>query len=154
MKAIWTCVLASLALAGSVLAAEPISFRKLPDGDTIEVTFQSFGCFHQAAHALDFARGKEMTVDILSLVPPKRGKALGKITVSDRDLAGLDRLMKFYRSKQPGGCTTVDTIGVVQKHDGKVVAEEKYTDSTCATYDKKDLTLFSALISRLGDKKP
>jgi len=153
MKAMLTIVFAALAFAGPAVAGKPISFQKIPAGDTIEVTFMSVGCFHRVSYKMTFAPGENAVVSIKDLYSPKPGKHLGKIAVSGRDLAGLDRLMKYYRTPHLGGCTTVDQIKLVQKHDGKVVAEEEYTDSTCGTYDKKDFTLFPALAGRL-EKKP
>lgn len=153
MKSIWAFVLSGLALVAAAVAKEPISFQKLPAGDTIEVTFMSVGCFHRVGYKMTFVPGESAVVSIEALDSPKPAKPMGKITVSGRELAGLDRLMKYYRTPHFGGCTTVDQIKLVQKHDGKVVAEEEYTDSTCGTRDNKDFTLFPALAGRL-EKKP
>jgi hypothetical protein len=156
MNAAWKVVLAGLVFAGSAMAGEVISFKKLPVGDTLEVAFTTAGCFHSAEYSFAFERGKTMTVTISEAGPVPRGKKKrsGKITVSGWDLAGLDRLMKFYRSDEPGGCTTIDNITLVQKRGGKVVAEEKYSDATCGTYGKLGLLLFPALAKRALPEEP
>ena len=74
---------------------------------------------------------------------------LGTVTLTDVELAGLDRLFKFYRSKMDRMTTNTDRITAVLKSGGTVKATESFIDSTAATYDMKDLTLLSSIPARL-----
>ena len=164
MKFMGPLLLVNLLVLGLAVGGEEISFRKLPAGDSIQVSFRSSGCFHQTAYEFDFQGGKDPAARVTAIEEkwdpksrrqlPEGRKELGAVVLSDSDLAGLDRLLKFYRQPQPGGCTTIDHITVSQRRGGKVAATESFTDSTCATYDRKDLTLFTALARRLEPKTP
>jgi hypothetical protein len=68
--------------------------------------------------------------------------------VPNEDVKGLDRLLAFYRSKPPGGCTTVDHMTIQQRRDGKVIAEEQFTDASCSSGEKHDLTSIHHLIQQ------
>lgn len=151
----------------SVLCAEPPArvdaFSKLKQGDTLTVRFHTSGCFHDATHEFTFRRVSELSVSIVQLhreaarpgvVTKQINRVdLGTLTLSKSDVAGLDRLVDFYRSKHSESCTTVDHITFTQQRDGKTVATEQITDATCQTYDMKRITTFSELIRRLSPPK-
>ena len=151
-------LLACVIFASLAFASDPISFREFPADDSIHVTFTTTGCFHHATWEFDFQRA-EKTSAVITLLEQHWDEAakrqvtnkripLGTVTLSNRELAGLDRLLAFYRSNQPGGCTTVDRITVTQKSGEREIATESYTDATCATDGRKDLTLFLSLIPK------
>ncbi len=154
-----TAILTFLIPASFALAGDPISFQRLPASDSIHITFTSTGCFHFETYEFDFQRSTTVTVKITQ-VELRRNKTqkrhekakrtpLGTVTLSDAEIIGLDRLFTFYRSKNPGGCTTIDQITATQKSDGAVKATESFTDETCATYDMKDLTLLPSIVAKL-----
>lgn len=116
----------------------------LPKGDQLEMSFISSGCFHRYAYDLTFRRAIETTVSIT-----QNRVGLGQLTLSKADVDGLDELVRFYRSSSPGNCTTRNSITISQRHDGEIVATEKYTDDSCATYNMKGVTNISALVQRL-----
>jgi hypothetical protein len=78
---------------------------------------------------------------------------LGTLTLSKSDVAGLDRLMEFYRSKHDNFCTTVNHLTFTQQRNGKTVATEQIEDRSAQTYQMKRLTRFPELIGRLSSPK-
>ena len=143
-------VLAFLFLSSIALARTPISFQQFPAGDSIHVTFTSSGCFHHQTYEFDFQRAGTVTAKV-SRVEGRR-IPIGTVTLSETEIAGLDRLLKFYRSWHIGGCTTVDSIILTQTSCNTVKATESYTDRTCATYNMKNLTLFYSIVAKLKPK--
>ena len=159
------CSVATLLTAscGAAPGAEPQvridTFSNLKRGDTLVVLFHSSGCFHDATHEFTFHRGTELTVSIVQLpgsalarpfIAQTNRVALGTLTLSKSDVAGLDKLMEFYHARHDSFCTTVDHITFNQQRDGKTVAYEEATDGSCQIYERKDLTRFPDLIGRLS----
>src|SRR4029434_4743305 len=136
-----------------VRGAEPVThvdaFSKLKPGDTLVVRFHTSGCFHDATHEFTFRRALELTVSVVLVQFPRDAARpgvvttqtnrveLGTLRLSKSAVAGLDRLMEFYRSKHDSFCTTIDHISFTQQRAGKTVATEEITDGSCQTYDKK-----------------
>ncbi len=149
-------VLFLLALPLAVSAA-PISFKNLPTGDWIEITYASSGCFHNSRYLFVFQRALTTTVAISELrIAGKRPGdnhvarvPLGTVELSNEQIAGLDRLFVFYRALEEPACTTVDTINAFHKSGNQILASEKFVDGSCGTYDKSDLTLLSALATQV-----
>lgn len=156
-----------VALCPAVLGGEAANrvdaFSKLKQGDTLVVRFHTSGCFHNSTHEFTFRRASELTVSVVQLsrdtnrtgvVTTQTNRVdLGSLTLTKSDIAGLDRLMDFYRSKHDSVCTTVDSLSFTQQRGGRTVAAEQITDGSCQTYDMKRLTRFPDLISRLSSQK-
>lgn len=145
-------------LSRAVAADKVSNFSSLAKGDELEMTFTTSGCFHFETYELEFRRSSDLTVSIFqservwsaarkAFISTNR-VSLGDLTLTETDVEGLDRLLQFYRSSPRNGCTTVDTISISQRHDGKVVATEEFTDGSCS-YARKDLTRITALVARL-----
>jgi hypothetical protein len=134
----------------SAFCAEPTArvdaFSKLKQGDTLIVRFHSSGCFHNETHELTFRQASDLSLSIVKMP----GVNLGTLTLSKSDIAGLDRLMEFYRSKRSGGCTSVDDITFSQQRDGKTLATEQFTDDSGQDSSIAGITLFRTLIMRLS----
>ena len=155
-------ILAFLLSASFALAGDLISFQQLPASDSIHVTFTSTGCFHFVTYEFDFQRAATMTAKVTQVelrwneAQKRQEEAkripLGTVKLSEAEIAGLDRLFTFYRSKKPGGCTTVDQITATQKNGDAVKATESFTDRTCATYDMKNLTRLTTIAAKLTPK--
>ena len=89
-------------------------------GDRIHIRFASMGCFHSFAYDFEFERGATTTVRVTSLgrswSAPKKSfeyhspKRLGTLTLTPRDISGLDQLVRFYRTHPEGGCTTSNDL--------------------------------------------
>jgi hypothetical protein len=155
------------AFCGAVIGADtpnPVdTFSKLKRGDTLVVRFHTTGCFHDETHEFTFRRAAELTVAVVQL-PRDAARAglgttqtnrvdVGTLTLSKSDVAGLDRLMEYYRSKHDGFCTTVDRISFTQQRDGKTIATEEITDGSCQTFRMKRLMTFPGLVGRLPSPK-
>ena len=78
---------------------------------------------------------------------------LGSLTLTTSDIAGLDSLMDFYRSKHDSSCTTVDRLSLTEQRDGRLIATEQITDGSCQIYGMTGLTRFPDLIGRLNPQK-
>lgn len=154
-----TTIFALLLSASVALAGEAISFQKLPVNDAISVKLTSTGCFHSLTYEFEFQRGETLTAKATQIelrwskserrMEVAKRIPLGSVALSQTELAGLDRLFAFYRSKKAGDCTTVDEITAIQKRGDVVKITESFTDKTCATYRMKDLTLLSAIVEKL-----
>lgn len=154
--------LAFLFFATTALAAEPSSLQQLPAGDTLHVSYTSSGCFHHREYEFEFQRGENVTAIVTKIFPAfqdTRGRkkkaeriSLGTVTLKKSEVAGLDRLFAFYRSKPEGGCTTVDEITLKQTRDGKPVAAEAFTDGSCGTREMKHVTPLPTLAEMLETK--
>lgn len=153
MRTLHSIALFLAASCSSMFCAEPAArvdtFSKLKQGYTLIVCFHSSGCFHNETHELAFRKASELSVSVVKLP----GVNLGTLTLSKSDIAGLDRLMEFYRSKHSGGCTTVDEITFTQQRDGKTLATEQFTDDSGQTHSMEGITLFRTLIMRLSPPK-
>jgi hypothetical protein len=137
------------------------TFSSLPKDDELQLTFTTHGCFHYGRYELTFHRSIDTTVSIVHIevewspkleqFTPIDRVPLGELTLTKTDVSGLDHLIEFYRSGPGKGCTTVDEISVVQRHEGEVTSRERFTDGSCS-YDKKDLTRITELVARLAKK--
>jgi hypothetical protein len=163
MKAFTFCF-ALLVSCGSLLASDNIGrFSTLPRGEEIQVDFKSTGCFHSLTYELSFQRATNVIVSVTNIeyewsperhiITATNRVQLGQLTLGEADLAGLDQLLRFYRSRRRGGCTTQDAIAVSWRRDGKILATEQFTDETCATYNMTNLVTIPALVQRLARPK-
>jgi len=120
--------------------------------------YKTTGCFHHREYELIFKRATALDVTIVR-VDLTRSEAqrtfitnrtvLGDLELKNDEVKGLDRLLAFYRSHPPFGCTTVDRITFSQRREGKVIATEKFTDGSCSFIDRKDITWIGNLVDRL-----
>jgi hypothetical protein len=163
MKA-FTCCFVLLVSCGALLASDSVgTFSALPHGEEMQVGFQSVGCFHSLTYELSFRRASEAIVSVAKVeygwsqerhvITATNRVELGELTLSEAELAGLDRLLRYYRASHTGGCTTRDVIVFSRRRDGRIVATEQFTDDSCATYDMKDLVTIPALVQRLEKRK-
>jgi len=164
MKILFLALLTSL-FAGCASTPPPENLlSELHPGDRIHVHFRSVGWQHNVAYTFDFQRGARTTVRIASLgrawspytpgfdtQPPH---LLGTLTLSPRDIRGLDRLWQFYRTHPDGFCSTVDDITIKypayrDDHSEPVIVTERYTDLSGDTFRLPGLTTLPALARRL-----
>ena len=131
---------AALILCSSATAiAGTVSLSQLQPGDRIHVSYGSRGCFHDRKCEIDFERGTSVTAH----------SAGRSVTLSAREIQGLDRLIQFYRSRPVGGCTTEDEITITWFRDRQKIASERYVDRSCATYQMKDVMRFYEIATKL-----
>lgn len=147
-------------------------FSELEYGERLNVRYSSEGCFHRRAYDFEFKpllRKMDAAVTVrvtaLQLSWDEAAKAnryhspklVGTLTLYEKDLAGLDRLIAFYRTHPRGGSTTVDHITF--KHfrsepgsEAEPVAVEQYVDSSSGSHDVRGVLTLGELAGRLEAK--
>jgi len=126
-------------------------FSRIQPQDHITVGYTSQGCFHYLAYRFQFERRDKVQVRITTLWKPRR--YLGTVTLSDEDLAGLDRLISYYRTHPEGECTTNDGVDITYRRTSYGVtyglAEEKYNDMSCQVDETKGVLSLRELAHRV-----
>ena len=135
---------ALLILCSSATAlAGTVSLSQLQPGDQLHVSYRSRGCFHDRKYEIDFERGTSVTA-----------RSVGRsVTLSPREVDGLDRLIRFYRSRPVGDCTTQDDISITWFRNGRKITSGRYVERSYATYEMKNITRFSEIGTKLGLKR-
>ena len=134
-------IAALFATIGCVTApAEASTLSQLQPGDRLHVSYHSRGCFHDRKYEIDFERATSVTAHT-------SGRT---VTLSAQEVAGLDKLFQYYRSRPRGGCTTQDDISISQFRGDRKISSEHYVDGSCATYQMKDVTRFYKIARKLG----
>lgn len=135
-------------------------FSRMEDGDRIELTQHSQGCFHDNTTYYEVKRTKGSYLFTEYLITWKPGptpqiaekKARGTLTLTAQEVAGLDALLEFFRGKKSVGSTTTVSL-IVECHEaGRLVAVENLFDGSGGhgLDSRKDVTTFYALANRLG----
>jgi hypothetical protein len=141
------------------------TIASLPRTDTLQISFTSTGCFHFDSYEVSVRRTDRYSVSVVEIFekgptafdqqisesPPTRVE-LGELLLSRKEVVGLDRLLKFYRSKKPEGCTTTDTISISRIRNGNVIATEQFVDQSCRA-DGKHLLRIPEFAQRLKEKQ-
>lgn len=142
----WHC-----AVLGAESPAKFTAFSQLRNGDNLMARFETRGCFHRQAYELTFSKAARLTVSILQVWNDSQGTRidLGSLTLSKSDIAGLERLMKFYRSDHKTLSTTRDTISFTHSRDGRTVAVAEFEDCSGESYRIKKITTVRDLVARL-----
>jgi len=156
----WSLIALTQVPSAATAVEKVATFSALPKGDELEIVFQSNGCFHSTQYALTFRHEKrtgQLEVVITQIKPAAKDAAPGTyinavLEVAHEDVKGLDQLLVFYRSKPPGGCTTIDQISIKQHRDGKIIAQEEFTDGSCAVDDWKGRISIQEMIRRAESK--
>ncbi len=151
-KILYTAMVIVLYSLLPCVAEEAFSVSGLKADETLEVSYESEGCFHNSALQISITAGEVKMVEIIrqSDADKKVSKAvstieLGKITLDAESIAGLDRLLNFYADMPNNYCTTVDKITVEKKKGNGTVRRATYTDASCATYEMKGVVTFGQI---------
>lgn len=139
MKGIVGAALLMFCSSSAAFADSPLPSQLQPK-ERLHVAYQSRGCFHDRKYEIDFERGTSVTTR----------SAGHTVTLSAREVAGLDNLFAFYRSRPRGGCTTQDDVTITQFRKGRKVSSEHYVDGSCAADQIKDITTFYQIAKKLG----
>ena len=124
-------VLLALLAVPALSAAEPL-LSQLRPGEKIHVTYSTKGCeVADSSVNLDFEREKT----IIARLNSHRA-----VPLSQREVTGLDKLFRFYRTRPVGFCTTTEEVTIVYFRNGRAVSREHYIDETCETLERKDIT--------------
>jgi hypothetical protein len=127
-------------MAGSIAAAETLSFANLKPNEKIVIVYRSQGCFHHVETMYQAESGKKFRLGIVeNPTARKTGRsadgdreAVGTTELTSDDRFGLDCYLLFLRRGFKGGCTTTDQLVVGYYRDGLKIGEERFVDSTCA----------------------
>lgn len=149
-------ILAIYFLAASFAFGRDLYFSEMENGDRVEVTEHSTGCFHNWTHYFEIRRSDdsfsftqyEITWDKSNPPQVAEKKTLGTITLSKKDVEGLDALLKFYRGKKEGGSTTFTSLVVEYFEPGGRVKVENLVDGSGGFYRDKDALDFFRLTQR------
>jgi len=163
----WLFILGALSTV-SLFASGPIKkFTKMTSNETLYVKVYGQGCFGSSTNKYIFHFSTQpfviittndpyLSKDRKSVISRKKPKTLGTIYLTSNDLIGLDKLIAFYRSKPKSGCTTVDTIDIIQRSNNEITAKEHFIDGSCATIGlskDKGLVTFGDLVERIPIKQ-
>lgn len=123
-------------------SAETLSVAALKANEKIVVTYSSSGCFHSFTKVYTISAGAEKTFEAEDLVQKwnqeKQKREVievvkqGSLSLSENEAVGLDLLFEFYRSNPGGGCTTVDSVQVTYRRDGREIGAESFIDGSCS----------------------
>ncbi|MDB6055822.1 MAG: hypothetical protein JWN25_3345 [Verrucomicrobiales bacterium] len=152
-----------LSLVAFAAGEESGAFASLANRDMIQVRMTTSCCLPlDATYLLRFERASNPHVTVSEL---ERGVVrdrkfvidtnrieLGELALTESDLAGLDKLMKFYHTKHDTLCSVVDRLKIARERDGKIVATEELTDTACSIY-QTDYMTFHEIIRRLRKDK-
>jgi hypothetical protein len=146
-----------LLTAISAFAAD-LNFSSMENGDRVEITLHSTGCFHnttsyyEVKKSADTCLFTQYAITWDKSVPAKMAekKAIGELQLTKADIDGLDGLLRFYRGKKDASSTTYVTILVEYYEGGRQIRVENLTDGSGGFgLDKRDdATSFRALTAR------
>ena len=136
------------------MARQVASFSDLGPEDELHVHYFCGNCFSWSRHHLVFRGGARPTVTVsfvssflsryVDVDEPTRTAVL-----SDSILAGLDGLLRFYRTPHHGDCHAWEYLDLEQRHKGAVVALEVIRDGGCSKYGTPGIYSLDQLISRV-----
>ena len=131
-----------------------IEFAALAPGDEVTVQLKSDGCFHHfAAEVLLTREASGFAVELrgadANLISGARLTAVASLDAEEMDK--LDRVLGFYRTDRPGGCTTVDHVTLRVLSGALQGVEESFTDASCGTLEQSLSVPFDALLRVVHD---
>ena len=136
-----------LASAASVSAGLLVS--QMEDGDRIEVTYWSRGCFHNSKHYYELSRqeGEVIFREYAFTPEPENphGKArknsLGEVKLTDEEIVGLDNLFVHYRTKKDVTSTTQVKV-VLEFFEGEKLIKKEVINDGSGEYQAEDQPTF------------
>ena len=134
-----------------------ITLTSLRPYDTVAVRIDSEGCFHKNRFELtlvpDDVGATWLSGDGMSMASPRLGGAeplrelITSRLVSRDQLAGLDRLLAYYRRGVSASiCTSSTALRLSLRRGGQVIAEESYIDRSCSTSEQPGVLTFYELL--------
>ncbi len=146
-----------LLTATSSFAAE-LNFSSMENGDRVEITLHSTGCFHnttsyyEVRKSADTCLFSQYAITWDKSIPAKmtEKKAIGELQLTKNDLTGLDNLLRFYRGKKDASSTTQVSLLVEYYESGSRIRVENLNDGSGGhgLENRKDVPTFHALTAR------
>ncbi len=150
-------LIAFLFVTGFAAAAE-LSFATMEDGDRVEVTHSSKGCFHDWTHYYEVSRQDGVSVFRQYAITWKKGipptiaekKVMGELKLTKNEIDGLDGFLRFYRGKKEASSTTQSSLLVEYFEGSKRVGVENLHDGSMGygLEKRKDVIQFFELAAR------
>ena len=135
-------ILTAFLLLVSPAFAEELLFSQLKDGEKAQVKLRSSGCFHDVTYHFEVLRknGIHRFVQYKTAWRfTKGGRAVrkkiiaGNVVLSSEDIAGLDKLLEYYRKEKSGWCTSRSQLHVLFRYGNGTGREETLTDYSGGT---------------------
>jgi len=135
-------------------------FSDMENGDRVEMTEHSFGCFHNWTHYYEVWRFDDsflfseyaITWDKNNPSQIVEKKNLGKMTLTAKDIKNLDALLKYYRGKKEGNSTTYTSLVVEFYEPDRRVKVENLEDGSGGMSLGKDILSLYQLSQRLPNQ--
>ncbi|MCP5550268.1 MAG: hypothetical protein H7A53_05180 [Akkermansiaceae bacterium] len=147
-----------LTAACEMAGKPPVSIAALPEGERLEVTYRSTGCFHNSVEVLRFSGGKVTVFDVeeewseVEKAPVTKSHVrVGEKALTVEEKKGLDRLFEFYAGHHRGGCTTVDGIEVKHFRGETLLETLVYADDTCSVSEQPGVVALGEIVARVRE---
>jgi len=154
-------ILATYFLAVNLAFAGDLWFSQMEEGDRIEMTEHSKGCFHDSTSYYEVQKKSgaytfsayAIAWDDSSPAKIKAKKTVGSTILTSKEVEGLDRLLKFYRGKKKVSWTTQVTLLLeFFERDRRIDVESLLDESGGYGLDgKKDVTTLRSLAQRFEE---
>ncbi|WP_035609752.1 hypothetical protein [Haloferula sp. BvORR071] len=151
-------LLLSYLLSAAAALAGNLGFSQMDDGDRIEISEHSTGCFHDSTSYYEVTKAngshlfREFAITWSKASPSKilEKKLIGETKLSATEIAGLDRLLGFYRGAKDVSSTTQVSLLVEYFEPDKLVKVERLSDSSggYGLEERKDIVTLFALAQR------
>lgn len=145
----------------SAFAAGP-SFSSMEDGDRVEITHHSTGCFHNIISYYEvrktdgacFFTQYAITWDKKVPAQMVEKKVIGELRLGADDIAGLDGLLRYYRERKTSGSTTQVSVLVEYYEGGRQIKVERLEDGSGSVglEKREDLVSLDELTARFQKK--
>lgn len=138
-------------------------FSQMENGDKVQVTAQSSGCFHNTVSYYQVSReeGGYTFTQYRILWGGTAGArkivtkvVVGRISIGREDIAGLDGLLEYYRAEKNGASTSKESLAIqFRDRNGLVVTEKLVDHSGDLTLQKQEgVVTFHELTRRFPPK--
>lgn len=119
-------------------SAGELGIATMEDGDKVEITHTSVGCFHNETLFYEVRRSAGETIFTQYAITWEKAnptkiaekKVLGEIKLTKSEVSGLDGLLRFFRGKKEANSTTQDSLLVEYYEGSKRVGTEKLQDES------------------------
>ncbi|MBN8422844.1 MAG: hypothetical protein J0L73_28305 [Verrucomicrobia bacterium] len=150
-------IITGLLTAFSTFAAE-LNFSSLENGDSVELTLHARGCFQNSTSWYEIRKSNgtcsltKYAITWDKSVPAKiiEKKAIGELQLTQSDIAGLDSLLGYFRSKKQSSTTTLISLQLEYYEGGRRIRVENLEDESGGfdLRNRKDIVSFHELIER------
>jgi len=152
-----------IAIVGAFLpvafvSAGELSFATMEDGDRVEITQSSIGCFHDTTDYYEVSKHAGDVVFTQYAITWQKGvqpkivekKVIGELKLTKIDIDGLDAFLRFYRGKKEASSTTQSSLLVEYYEGSKRVGFERLHDESMGhgLEERKDVIQFFQLAAR------